>query len=293
MKQIQAQTIRLNGVELAYFERGERRKGRPTLLFVHATGFHGRVWDRIIESFPGYHTLALELRGHGRSEKVPIRHWREVGEDIAAFAKALQLTDLIGIGHSMGAHGLVDGAAIGGAFARLILLDPVIAAPDAYDDPTPLAAAGVHPASKRRNHFSSVDEMIERLLPKSSFGLFEARILDDYCRYGLLPAPGGGYVLACPPDIEASVYMTARTNGAIYDSVRSLQIPVTIMRAQIRTAEGTEPDFSTSPTWPGLVREFSHGRELHLEGCSHFIPMQVPDDVVAVIAEEVAQWSPA
>ena len=58
-------SARVNGVELAYWERGERRPDLPTLLFVHATGFHGRVFDRVIEAFPGYHSIALEQRGHG------------------------------------------------------------------------------------------------------------------------------------------------------------------------------------------------------------------------------------
>ena len=90
MAEPQLHKIQLNGVELAYFERGARQADKPTLLFVHATGFHGRIWDRIIEAFPGYHSLALELRGHGRSENVAINHWREVGEDVAAFAAALR-----------------------------------------------------------------------------------------------------------------------------------------------------------------------------------------------------------
>jgi lipase len=150
-----------------------------------------------------------------------------------------------------------------------------------------------HPSAKRRNHFASPEEMIERLLPKSSFGLFEPRIFEDYCRYGLVPAPGGGFDLACPPAMEASVYMTARTNRAIYESVRSLDIPVTVMRARVRTTESLVPDFSSSPTWPGLADEFKRGRDLHLVDCSHFIPMQVPDKVVAVIEEEVAAWLPA
>ena len=291
--EIRMETITLNGVRLCYFERRVQQTNKPTLLFVHATGFHGRVWDRVIESFPDHHVLAMEQRGHGRSEKVIIRHWREFGDDIAGFVEALGLSNVIGIGHSMGAHGLVDGAAKCKVFARLVLLDPVITGPDTFSDRQTVALEGLHPAARRRNHFASPEEMVKRLLPKSSFGLFEPRILDDYCRYGLLPAASGGYELACPPDVEASVYMTARTNGAIYQSVRSLEIPVMVMRARARTSEGTVPDFSSSPTWPGLADEFKHGREMHLEDCSHFIPMEVPDRVVEVVQAEIGAWSTA
>jgi len=284
--------IRVNGVELAYWERGTKRPDLPTLLFVHATGFHGRVFDRVIDSFPEFHSIALEQRGHGRSENVPIRHWQSQGEDVEAFIRALSLNRLIGIGHSMGGHALVDAAAKCDAFARLVLLDPTIAAPEAYGEVAPLMPVdgAVHPAARRKNDFASPEEMIERLLPKGAYRLFEPRILDDYCRYGLVPKTDGRFELACPPEVEASVYMTSRSNGGIYDSLHSLEIPVTLMRAMEPAADADRGDFSFSPTWPGLVGEFRKGREFYMPDCTHFIPMQMPDEVIRVLREEVAGW---
>jgi alpha-beta hydrolase superfamily lysophospholipase len=48
-------------------------KGRqPTILFSHACSFHGRCYDRVInEALHGYHVIAIDLRGHGRSQKHP------------------------------------------------------------------------------------------------------------------------------------------------------------------------------------------------------------------------------
>jgi pimeloyl-ACP methyl ester carboxylesterase len=286
--------IRVNGVELAYWERGRRRDDLPTLLFIHATGFHGRVFDRLLESFPEFHSICLEQRGHGRSENVAVTHWRSQGEDVAEFVCALGLRDVIGIGHSMGGHAMVDAAASTGAFARLVLLDPTIASPEAYATEGPLMAVegGVHPAARRKNDFGSPEEMAERLLPKGAYGLFERRILDDYCRFGLIPTVTGRYELACPPEVEASVYMTSRSNGGVLESARRLTIPVTIMRAMEPTLESQRGDFSFSPTWPGLVDEFPNAREIYLPDCTHFIPMQMPDRVVSVIREEVALWTP-
>ena len=120
---------RVNEVKLAYWERGEQSEDLPTLLFVHATGFHGRVFDRVIESFPDFHTICLEQRGHGRSEKVKIEHWRSQGEDVVAFVAALGLDRVIGVGHSMGGHAIVDAAARSEAFDRIVWVDPTIASP--------------------------------------------------------------------------------------------------------------------------------------------------------------------
>jgi len=280
--------IRVNDVELAYWERGERRIDAPSLFFVHATGFHGRVWDYQAEAFPDHHIIAFEQRGHGRSEKLAVTHWRTFGEDQAAFVQALGLSGLVGVGHSMGAHGMIDGAAASGAFSRLVLLDPTISAPEAYSDDSPsLFGDELHPAAKRRNVYASVDDMIERLKDKSSFPAFHPRILRDYCEYGLEQVESGEYQLACRPDVEAHVYMTARSNGAVYDSVRGLDIPVTIVRAKLPAPDAVH-DFASSPTWPGLVNEFPNARELHWADCTHFIPMQRPDEVIEVVKEEIA-----
>lgn len=287
--------IRVNGVELAYWERGERRDDLPTLLFIHATGFHGRVFDRLLESFPEFHSICLEQRGHGRSENVAVTHWRSQGEDVAAFVRALKLQHIVGAGHSMGGHAMVDAAADTGAFARLVLLDPTIASPEAYETSGSLMAVegGVHPAARRKNDFASPEEMAERLRPKGAYGLFEQRILDDYCRYGLVPTATGRYELACPPEVEASVYMTSRSNGGVLERARSLTIPVTIMRAMEPALGSQRSDFSFSPTWPGLVGVFPNAREIYLPDCTHFIPMQMPDRVVDVLREEVAAWCDA
>jgi pimeloyl-ACP methyl ester carboxylesterase len=279
--------VRVNGAELAYFERGTRRDDLPTLFFVHATGFHGRVWDYHAEAFPEHHIICLEQRGHGRSEKLAVTNWRTFGEDQAAVVEALDLSGLIGIGHSMGAHGMIDGAALSGRFGRLVLLDPTVAEESAYG-PEYFEMFGdeLHPAAKRRNLFTSVEEMIEVLSPKSSFPLFHPRILKDYCQYGLEPTESGEFVLACRPEVEAHVYMAARSNGAVYASARTLDIPVTVVRAKLPAPDAGH-DFSSSPTWPGLAGEFKQGVDIHWPDCTHFIPMQRPDDVIGIVRQQV------
>jgi pimeloyl-ACP methyl ester carboxylesterase len=191
----------------------------------------------------------------------------------------------------MGGHALVDAAAKSGAFARLLLLDPTIAAPESYASPPPESEqTGTHPGAKRKRTFASPEEMMGRLSSKGAYPLFEPRILHDYCKYGLERLDSGQYQLLCPPEIEASVYVTARTNGGVHDSVRALEIPVTIMRAQLPPAERAQMDFASSPTWPDLAGEFKQGRDLHYPDCSHFIPMQIPDEVVRILREEIDAW---
>ena len=97
-----------------------------------------------------------------------------------------------------------------------------------------------------------------------------------------------GLVLACPPTTEAAVYMTARSNVGIFESVRAIEVPVLVLRA--RNAERLDMmDFSTSPTWQELASAFRHGKDEHLPELSHFIPMQDPQlvaDRILALARE-------
>jgi len=282
---------RINGIELVWFEWGRELRGRePSILLVHATGFHARVWDQVVGHLGERHVVAIDQRGHGRSEKAPIRHWHELGEDLTAFVRELALRGAIGVGHSMGGHALTEAAAAcPGAFHRLLLIDPVIASPDDYATAgwrVEALAGRMHPTTKRKSRFESPEAMFERFRDRSPYSHFEPAALRDYCEHGLLPDPDGdGWVLACPPETEASVYMTSRTNPGVYDSVRALSIPVLILRARERWGEADVMDFRSSPTWPGLVHEFGNAREIYLPEHTHFLPMEIPGRVAGWVLQ--------
>lgn len=306
--------VRANGLESSFFEWGAERRGDgPTSLFVHATGFHARCWDPVIARLGARHVVALDLRGHGRSEKTPITNWKVFGEDLADFVRVLDLRDVVGVGHSMGGHALVDAAAAEPErFRRLVLIDPVIASPDDYaafqalvdggadgTRPVPHPDGGwtiasgegaLHPTARRKRFFESPAAMIERFRERAPYSVFTPEALDAYCTHGLLPrADGSGFELACPPDIEASIYMTSRTNGAVYESVRALDLPVLILRAKLPSDRRDAMDFSSSPTWPELAGRFAHGRDIHFAEHTHFLPMEIPERIAALIVEELEQ----
>jgi len=274
--------IRANGVELAWFEWNAHAGGdAPPILLAHATGFHARVWDRTVAHLGSRRVIAVDQRGHGRSQSTPIEHWRVFGRDLAALVQALDLRDVIGVGHSMGGHAMVDAAALcSDRFHRLVLMDPVIAPPSDYGDGDPIAARPddtPHPTVRRRNHFASAREMFERFVDRPPYSVFDRDALHDYCVHGLrLRADGDGYELACPPDVEASIYRTSRTNGGIHDSIRRIRVPVTILRARLPPPDRDRMDFSSSPTWPALADAFADALDVHLADRTHFIPMEAP-----------------
>ena len=283
---------RANDCTLAYYERHPELRGQgPTLFFTHGTGFHARTWDQVIARLPAVHSIAVDSRGHGQSEDLRTDHWRTVGEDFAALLAFLDLENVLGVGHSMGAHAMIDAAASCEArFRRLVLVDPTVLAPDVYAHAVAPAVGAQHPVEKRRNRFASVETMVERLESRSSFPRFDPQAFRDYCQHGLVPAEDGdGLVLACPPEIEASVYLSGHSNGRIYESVRALTLPVLILRAQEPRDDLVGPlMFSASPTWPRLVGEFRDAREIHFADKTHYLPMEIPGELAGLIRGELA-----
>lgn len=253
----------------------ERPGEDPPIVLLHATGFHARCWDDVIARIPGRRAIAFDARGHGLSSKPePPYHWRGFGGDAAALADAMGVRGSVGVGHSMGAHSVTLAAALNpSAFSELVLVEPVIF-PEAW-------YRGARPdlpmVSRRKNHWASWDDMFQRFKDRRPFDRWNRKVLLDYCEFGLLPVPEGrGYVLACPPAIEASVYRASTEPEAnIYREIASIQIPVRVIRAG-RFSEVAH-DFSASATVPDLATRFPNARDFHFPDHSHFLPMEAPD----------------
>jgi pimeloyl-ACP methyl ester carboxylesterase len=79
------QYIDVNGVTLCYFEWGTPAADAPTILLVHATGFHARCWDQTIKHLQGRHVIAVDMRNHGRSTNTTGVGWEVYGDDLKAF----------------------------------------------------------------------------------------------------------------------------------------------------------------------------------------------------------------
>lgn len=264
-------------IRIAHLAVWERPGAGPPLLFTHATGFHGRLWDRIIEGLPDRHCFAIDLRGHGRSDKdLPSYDWRRFGEDTALVAQELSLHDAIGVGHSLGGYAMALAAAIEpAAFQKLLLLDPVIQMPDRYDG----HAKAVDFIARRRLRWNSPEEMFDRFRTRLPFSNWQPDILRDYCQYGLLPE-GDEFILACPPKIEATIYERSNWPDAdISAELATIETPATIVRsAKLMTREHF--DLSASATDPNLSQRMPNARDVYLPHCTHFIPMEHPELVI-------------
>ncbi|HVM00309.1 MAG TPA: alpha/beta fold hydrolase [Egibacteraceae bacterium] len=92
--------IELNGVKHHYVSKGEG----PPVVLLHALGGSLHAWYGVIENLAlHHHVVAVDLRGHGRSEHAKgaysIKGW---SNDVEALIGALELPAVTLVGHSMG-----------------------------------------------------------------------------------------------------------------------------------------------------------------------------------------------
>ena len=292
--------IDLGDGELACFEWG--MTGGREVVMVHATGFHARCWDRVIQALPAHtHVWAIDMRGHGRSAKRGPYTWARFGRDLERLMEELNLRDVVGVGHSMGGHCILQVAARAPRqFARLVLVDPVVLAPEMYSDvntgtngtEAELASTAeevlLHPVSRRREHFSDWQAMFQRFVDRQPYATWRREVLEDYCRFGVLEVdpsdPQAGVTLACPAKVEAEIYLGSLSInlGPVLEQVRQ---PTSVLRARPRVDMGDVMDFSSSPTWAGLAQALPNGEDVYLAEHNHFIPMQNPELVARHIEQ--------
>jgi len=249
----------------------------PAVFLAHASSFHARIWGQVVARLPGIRCAAIDMRGHGRSDRPPPPYpWLAFGQDVAAITRELGLRGALAVGHSKGGHAIINGADLDPeAFAALLLIDPVVVPRERYALPAPTEP---HPAARRRNTWTSWEEMYEHYVSRPPFDSWDPLVLRDYCKFGLVPrADGRGYELACPPEIEALLYSGGRGEADPYDAISRVTVPVRILRARAPGDGGdTGRPLAASTCVPDLARHFRDAEDVYLPQHSHFIPMEAP-----------------
>ena len=115
--------VRVNDINMHYVEwAGEG----STVLCVHGLTANCREWDRLGEGLsPRHRVLAIDLRGRGDSDK-PATGYGLAGHaaDLEGFLNALNLEQVVFVGHSLGAMiGVYFAANFQSRVSKLVLVD--------------------------------------------------------------------------------------------------------------------------------------------------------------------------
>ncbi|MFI0986122.1 alpha/beta fold hydrolase [Streptomyces exfoliatus] len=98
----EVRTVTVDGVRLAYRVRGSQ--DAPPVVLVHGRGENSTTWAHIAEDLATDHRVyAVDLRGHGLSDRPGHYGFDVFRDELGGFLKALGLTGATVVAHSMGA----------------------------------------------------------------------------------------------------------------------------------------------------------------------------------------------
>jgi pimeloyl-ACP methyl ester carboxylesterase len=249
-----------DGVSLAVYSFGgvkvnstvSQSASFPKLLFSHANGFHGRIYQTTIASLTevGYDCWSMDHRGHGQSTCI-LPHqlnWNIFGDDILTVTKEITSEEekIVGVGHSFGAAAFLMAALQSPEkFSHLVLYEPVLFPwyyrfiSRFYESPLAIAAM------KRRRSFPSVAGAIENFKSKQPMKSFHPSVLHDYCTYGMhqlekIKADNEDgeqqqeWTLSCPPENEAAIFRSGALHTTM-DQLHSLKVPVLMITGRFES----------------------------------------------------------
>jgi len=98
--------VRVKGTQIHFLEK----KGASPIriLFIHGSGGNASGWKKVMDGLDGFHTLAVDLPGHGESKGEGKRSIQEYTEFVRDFCDALGLEEIVLGGHSLGGGIVLD-----------------------------------------------------------------------------------------------------------------------------------------------------------------------------------------
>jgi pimeloyl-ACP methyl ester carboxylesterase len=258
----------------------------PTLVFSHANGFPPAT----------YRILLDDLRGHFRvvafaarplwpgSDPLRCGSWHDLAEDLRRSMTAQGLRRVVGLGHSLGGVlSVIAAAAAPDLFSALVLVDPVIFAGFHRLFWGTLRGLGIghrlpliRGARRRRDRFPHLDAVRSSYEGKAVFGSWSAQVLEDYIRSAFTDDGQGGVVLRYSKTWESRIFELTTAN--VWPSLRRLDMPMLFVR-------GARSETFTRVAANRVRREMPRATVVEIPGTTHFLPMERPQQIAAVITE--------
>jgi len=274
---------------------------RPPVVFCHATGFHGRVWQPVADALSArFDCWAIDFRGHGDT-RIPIDapiEWVRFADDLLAAVRHIAATrsapgpgstdgdsahdnvvrPMYAVGHSMG------GAAIAlaelanpGTFSSAYLFEPILYPTTTINTKQNVLSEG---ARRRTEVFDSIEHARQRYGNRPPLGRLDPRALDAYVTHGF-DQIDGGVRLKCRGEIEARIFDNSQTGA--FERLSEIKTHVVV-------AAGGDPGAASFA--PAAVAQFAIAELQVDENLSHFGPMEQPDLIASRIERHLLRDAP-
>lgn len=245
-------------------------EGRPPLLFIHGGSAFGHWWDFVAPSFTGkFHTLAMDLRGHGESG------WSEHGDyrladyaaDVTAMVAHWGLGDPVIVGHSRGGLVAITHVATPGVVTRgLVVIDSL---PSTTEE---LLTWSQSMKAWRPRRYATLEEACAsfRLLPAETHATPE--MIRQLARYAYRQDHDGKWIVRIDPRCRA------RDGLNVFDRLQAISCPTLIIRCAL------------SPIMPlevgrKMASALRHGTFVEIDNAYHHAMLDNPAALVRILSE--------
>jgi pimeloyl-ACP methyl ester carboxylesterase len=249
-----------NGIALHVREAGQ---GSPTTLLIHGWAVPGGVWEPVIARWPddAGRVIAPDLRGTGWSSKPREGYGLEDDvADVVALIDALELKDVVLVGHSKGGA-IVQRVALErpNALRKLVLLCPVPASGVPLDDGTvgffrSLAA-----------HYDGAKQTIGMMLAKPPVDPQLLTRLVDSMSSVVIESVLGGF----------DAWRTANFS----DTIGNIKTPTLVIGG------GAETILSPALLQQECVAKIPGAQLKLIEGSGHYPQIEAPDELTKLLVE--------
>ena len=263
---------------MAALHHTQTGSGAPALVFVHGFACARSDWDLQVTHFsPRHACVAVDLGGHGTTPGTEAHRRIEThGADVAELVKALQLTDAVLIGHSMGCRVAMEASARIGERARALVLV----------DGSRLGEAGSRSYEGRAK---ALAESGYATAARAAFGQMFSPDFDPSKRQAIIDR-----ALSRPAEIAGPLFADiGRYDSQDYDRIlASIRVPVLAIQSTETRPTGQRLPMRLGQTTPYLEMLRSRIGNLTVEivpGIGHFPQLERPAETNAMIDRFVAR----
>ncbi|WP_322411995.1 alpha/beta hydrolase [Microbacterium invictum] len=261
---------------------------RGEILAVHGVTSSHRVWAHVVPRLPGVRVVAPDLRGRGRSSAGGPAGMARHADDLAAvLAETIGRAPLV-VGHSMGgfvsvvlAHrhpDLVD---------RVLLIDGglPLQAPEGLSPEQTVGAILGPTAARLRMTFADETAYLEFWRDHPAFPPPWTPELDDYFRYDLVDADGGGMRPATSEAVTIDDTVDLTTGTTLPAALAALSHPTRLVTVP-RGLRDEEPGLYPPEHLRRLLSEHPVIEHRRVDGFNHYTIVLTPEGA-DVVAEEI------
>ena len=272
------QMVDANDLQFHYLEWGDVRT-RDAVIMLHGFAETKSIWDEIARELAREHrVIALDQRGHGRSDRAPDHDYSRATqvEDLHAVITALGLRTVTLVGHSMGgANALCYAAEYPDTVVALVVVE---SAPE-------ILRTGLETLRRLvtdRDEFATIDEAVEAYREHYPYATSEQ--LERRVQAAVTVTGDGSYgwdfdvafrdPSMRPPEPDPG----QRRLNDLWDCADRVRCPVMIVR-------GAETDMLTPEAIQRLQRRIVGSRVSLIEGAGHAVPTDQPAALALNIRE--------